>query len=144
MHKITTFTDEYAFLSNFFPCSLFAGGTLEHAYQACKCVDPQERAAILAAPTAGRAKRLGSQCRLRPDWEQIKDQVMLDLLRVKFSLPELRQRLLATGDAPLEEGNQWNDRYWGICPAGSGDGLNRLGTLLMQVRDETKQKGEIL
>ncbi len=60
---------------------------------------------------------------------------MLDLLRIKFTIPTLRERLLATGDQTLIEGNTWGDTYWGVC---RGVGLNNLGTLLMQVREECR------
>ena len=52
---------------------------------------------------------------------------------MKFRQPDLRERLLATGDAALVEENVWRDRYWGVH---RGHGLNRLGVLLMQVREE--------
>lgn len=58
---------------------------------------------------------------------------MLDALRKKFSDDKLRSMLLATGEEYLVEGNTWGDKYWGVC---GGIGLNHLGKLLMQVRDE--------
>jgi predicted NAD-dependent protein-ADP-ribosyltransferase YbiA (DUF1768 family) len=60
---------------------------------------------------------------------------MLDALRDKFSDPELRAKLLATGDEFLVEGNHWGDTYWGVC---NGKGRNMLGSLLMKVREEIK------
>lgn len=60
---------------------------------------------------------------------------MLDLQRQKYTVPYLREKLLATGDAELVEGNTWGDRFWGVC---NGVGQNWLGRLLMQVRDEIK------
>jgi len=44
----------------------------------------------------------------------------------------LKLRLLATGDETLQEGNRWNDRYWGVC---RGVGKNHLGNILMEVRE---------
>lgn len=61
--------------------------------------------------------------------------VMLNLLRIKFSDPMLRQQLVDTGDAELVEGNAWNDTFWGVSLK-TGMGKNWLGRLLMQVRDE--------
>lgn len=65
---------------------------------------------------------------------------MLQLLRSKFNDHNLQGSLLATKDAELEEGNTCGDTVWGISPIGSGNGANMLGKLLMQVRDEYKQK----
>jgi N-glycosidase YbiA len=62
--------------------------------------------------------------------------VMRGLLRQKFSSGELYEKLLATGDALLVEGNSWGDRYWGQV---QGTGENHLGKLLMQVRKELKR-----
>ena len=67
-----------------------------------------------------------------------KEALMLDILRLKFAPDSpLTKHLLATGGAPLSEGNQWGDRYWGVC---NGAGLNGLGELLMQVREERRHK----
>jgi hypothetical protein len=48
---------------------------------------------------------------------------------------DLRQILLDTGNQELIEGNNHNDRYWGVC---NGVGENWLGKILMLVRDELK------
>lgn len=79
-------------------------------------------------------KRLGRRVKLRPDWESIKDQVMYEVCKAKFSQnTDLRDKLVATGDAELVEGNTWGDKIWGIC---NGQGENRLGKILMKVRTE--------
>jgi ribA/ribD-fused uncharacterized protein len=72
---------------------------------------------------------------MRDDWNDIKIDVMRDLLQEKFSDDDLRELLLATGDAELIEGNTWNDYFWGVC---LGEGQNWLGKLLMEVRKELK------
>ena len=51
---------------------------------------------------------------------------------IKFLNPDLREKLVATGDAELIEGNHWNDTCWGVC---KGIGQNNLGKILMEVRD---------
>ena len=59
---------------------------------------------------------------------------MLTALRAKFSQhPQLASLLLSTGGARLVE-HTTNDRYW--ADGGDGTGRNRLGELLMQVRQE--------
>ena len=57
----------------------------------------------------------------------------------KFTQHEdLRRKLLDTGDAKLVE-HTTRDRYWGDG-GGEGKGRNRLGVLLMRVRDELKRE----
>ena len=73
---------------------------------------------------------------LRPDWEEVKDEVMLQAHRMKFSQnPKIAKELLATGDAILIKHTR-NDDYW--ADGGDGSGKNKLGLLLMQVREELK------
>lgn len=55
----------------------------------------------------------------------------------KFKEPELRQWLLATGDAKLVEGNQHGDRFWGVY---NDVGENHLGRILMKVRGRIQQE----
>lgn len=134
---IDNFDGKYAFLSNFYDAPMVINGitypTNEHYFQAMKAKNPNEHQYIAAAATPGKAKRLGRQCELRSDWEQIKEQVMWDGLYAKFTQhPQLKQRLLETGDALLIEGNTWHDTYWGMC---DGKGANRLGTMLMSLRE---------
>ena len=82
------------------------------------------------------AKREGRRVTLRPDWEEVKYQVMYEICCAKFTQNrELREILLATGDEYLEEGNTWGDRIWGTV---NGQGNNWLGKILMQVREELK------
>ena len=135
--RIEEFQGEYRFLSNFYPCAVKFDGqfypTVEHAYQAAKTYDKAAQNVIRQAEKPGQAKRLGRRVTLRPDWERVKESVMIGLLRQKFSEPVLQKRLLATGQRELIEGNDWNDTYWGVC---RGRGENKLGKLLMEVRKE--------
>ena len=76
----------------------------------------------------------------RPDWAEVKDNVMFECLKVKFSRdhhPELFEKLLATGNAMIVEHTR-NDKYWGDGgDGGTGEkGKNMLGKLLVRVRDE--------
>lgn len=140
MKIIDSFDKEFSFLSNFFPCEVeFEGmtfGSTEHAFVAAKTLDRTLREQVQAIREPGKVKRFGRRLKLREDWEQVKLDVMLELLRKKFSIPELREALLATGDAELIEGNYWRDFFWGVC---QGVGTNHLGRLLMQVRRECNE-----
>jgi len=148
MTPIDRFADEYEFLSNFARIPVTRNGitypTNEHAFQAAKATNPADAARILAAPTPGDAKRIGRRIQLRHDWEQIKLDIMLECLRAKFSPPPIRTMLLATGQRPLVEGNNWHDRYFGVCFSCQYGcdhvGENHLGRLLMQVREELREE----
>lgn len=137
---ISSFTGEYRFLSNFWPCEITFRGqklpSVEHAYVAAKCdiSDPDQLKSI-AAMTAGGAKRYGRVTPIRPMWDSMKFSYMFEFVGQKFHRnQELADKLIATGDALLIEGNDWGDRYWGQCPVGQGE--NYLGKILMNVRDE--------
>ncbi len=138
--EITEFSGEYRFLSNFHEATVSLDGenypSTEHAFQAAKTMDLEERRRIRMEITPGRAKRLGRKVTLRPDWENVKFDVMLELVRQKFTRhPELAARLLATEHAPLTEGNRWHDTYWGVC---GGVGENKLGQILVKIRGEIR------
>lgn len=138
--QILGFNGTHRFLSNFFPATVEYDGleypSTEHAYQAAKTEDPAQRRRIREVQKPGEAKRLGKQVKMRTDWEKIKIDVMRDLVRQKFSKhKDLREKLLETGDAYIEETNSWNDTFWGVC---KGKGQNWLGKILMEVREELK------
>lgn len=144
---IGPFGGPHRFLSNFWPATVIgeddvAYPTVEHAYQASKTYRLAWKQVIgeLPANQAGLVKQLGRYCTLRPNWENDKLRVMLDLLRQKFNIPELREQLIATGDAKLVERNWWHDNFWGDCTCGRDEcaapGLNHLGNMLMAVRLE--------
>lgn len=135
---------EHGCFSNFWPAPISIHGTVwptsEHYFQAQKFTQAEHQEAIRRVASPMIAARMGrSRARpLRADWETVKDEVMLTALRAKFSQhPELCQRLLATGDALLIEHTP-RDTYWG--DGADGRGLNRLGQLLMQVREELRQR----
>ena len=85
---IDEFDGKFAFLSNFFPSPIKSEGivypTVEHFFQAQKANTLSEKMAIAAAETPGRAKRLGRLVSLRPDWEEVKVDVMRSGLELKF------------------------------------------------------------
>jgi len=135
---IDSFDDQWGWLSNFYPCHVIYCGmefrSVEHAYQAAKCLTTDDMRRIQAASTPGKAKRLGRQVELRPDWEAVKEIVMLYLLAQKFKPnSRLGDLLRMTGSAYLMESNPYNDHHWGVC---RGVGQNRLGILLMYWRSK--------
>lgn len=142
---ISSFSGEYAFLSNFWEEPFDCGGrvvpTAEHAFQAQKTSDPVWKDDIVKARTPGVAKRLGRKAPMRADWERNKVGVMRRVLAFKFAPgTELAAKLVATHPAELVEGNTWGDKFWGCVrePAAHGPwvGQNNLGILLMERRAE--------
>lgn len=133
--SIKRFRDEFFFLSNFYP--LKSGKTLEHIFQWCKTFDEGAADLILNASSPGKARRLGREAPLRKNWEDVKLQVMEALVCFKFLMDsELKTKLLETGDAYLEEGNNHGDRFWGTV---NGKGKNHLGKILMKVRRQLRE-----
>ena len=145
---IKYFEGEYTFLSNFTYCPIEYDGirypTNEHFFQAMKSLDREERKRIAACETPGRAKRMGRQVELRGDWEEIKTDIMMLALRLKFSDPIFKAKLLETGNEELVEGNNWHDRTWGVCICDEcgGQGQNLLGQLLMELREEIRNENK--
>lgn len=144
---IDTFRDEWDFLSNFFPVPVEIEGitypTTEHAFQAMKTHETSERYLVRDASTPAGAKRKGKKVALRDNWDTERFAVMEQVLRAKFSAPHLRDKLLATGDRVLIEGNTWRDTTWGMVrdkATGQWRGRNELGKLLMKLRDELRDE----
>lgn len=60
--------------------------------------------------------------------------IMYEICKAKFRQnPDLAERLISTSDFELIEGNNWGDHIWGVC---DGYGENRLGKILMRIREE--------
>lgn len=170
---ITRFSGDHRFLSNFsasvikvslslgdqttddpFEGSVepFTATTVEHAYQSLKTTDRRWQLEILLTHTAASARQSGRRipkALVRPDWDQIRVNLMRALVKMKFEQHEdLALRLHLTGDRDLIEGNRWGDRFWGMTPTttpASGTpnrivagvnytGENWLGKILMERR----------
>jgi ribA/ribD-fused uncharacterized protein len=150
MDTIDSFTGKYEFLSNFYPSPILLGSVtipdVEHGYQMFKTDVPGEMLIVLSASTPGGAKRAGRKVTMRPTWEEEKDGIMGLMVALKFRQhPELEKLLIETGDAELVEGNNWHDNYWGICLCEkcmltSTGGQNKLGKILMRVRNIIKKQ----
>jgi len=138
---ITKFEGDTAWLSNFYVAPIQIDGwhypTVEHAFQAAKTLDPDQKQAIAEASGPGQAKRLGRQAALRRDWEQVKVPTMAQLLLVKFTQHVRLGRMLGELDGVhLVEGNNWHDQFWGDCYCSrhrAEPGRNKLGKLLMEL-----------
>jgi ribA/ribD-fused uncharacterized protein len=144
--EIRSFSGDWIFLSNFYPVSIALDGvtygSVEHAYQAAKTLDPKQREKFsYVGVSASQAKRMGKSLQLRSDWEEVKVSIMRDLLLQKFYPTILRRKLLCTFTAQLIEGNYWHDTWYGVCEGTCKQGPhepkgeNVLGKLLMEIRD---------
>ena len=134
--------EQYGCLSNFSAHPIAMKGkrwpTSEHYFQAQKFAGALDEEEIRLAKSPMIAARMGRDRKrpLRRDWEGVKEQVMLEAVRAKFTQHDgLKQTLLGTGDAAIVEHTE-NDSYW--ADGGDGSGKNRLGHILMQVREELR------
>lgn len=138
-------SEEYGCLSNFSRHPIIVDGrkwfTTEAYYQGMKynCVTKQEKIRLAGNPKE--AKQLGYTLGTpRPDWEEVKFDIMLFALRVKCEQnPEVKSKLLESGDAILEEASPY-DAIWGTGI--DGKGTNLLGKAWMLIRDELTSKKE--
>ena len=133
---IREFKGEYRWLSNFAPCKIMLDGeeydSVENAYQASKTLNHSERLKFKNI-TPGQAKRLGRKITIRDDWSKVKLSVMYSLLIQKYANPPYKNMLIETGYMRIEEGNLWNDTFWGVCLE-TGKGQNNLGKMIMEIR----------
>ena len=144
--------EPFGSFSNFSRHSVLVFGlvwmTSEHAFQAMKSLNPEERQRVRAQPTPGKAFREGHKISIRPDWDNIvpetnlilkpdtrfKDIVMYSIVLEKFRQnQEIKLELLRTNDAHIIEAAP-RDSYWG--EGGNQTGLNKLGQILMLVRSK--------
>eukprot|EP01027_Heterolobosea_sp_BB2_P012220 GEZU01017724.1.p1 GENE.GEZU01017724.1~~GEZU01017724.1.p1 ORF type:complete len:204 (-),score=57.76 GEZU01017724.1:137-748(-) len=135
---------EYGFFSNFSAHPIWLDDkkwpTTEHYFQAKKFPGTTYEEEIRAARSPGDAKKMGCTRKvpLRKDWEQVKEDIMFKACYAKFTQhKDLRRAILDTGDAILIE-HTHNDSYWG--DGGDGTGKNRLGHVLMLVRDAIRNE----
>lgn len=137
---IKEFQGNYRWLSNFAPVIIKLDGktypSVEHAYMSAKsdsvnwklfCQDRNN--------TAGQVKKKSRNIELVSNWDEIKLSIMEECLRQKYSQQPYKSQLIATGDEYIQEGNNWNDKFWGVCLK-TNTGENHLGKLIMKIREE--------
>jgi len=130
----------YNWFSNMIPSELNIDdviyNSVENYYQAMKTNDLFQQQ-IIATATPSQSKRLGRKVKLRDDWELIKESVMMKGLEAKFTKNKWRKKLIETGNNPIIEWNNWNDKIWGVS-VHDCLGQNKLGYLLMELRNRLK------
>ena len=129
------FRGEYYFLSNMYNCPITIYGVpykcAEAAFQSFKV--PLCKRSMFINKNGYEAKRLGRLVKLPSNWDAVRTEAMMTVIYEKFKQnADLRERLLATGNEHIQEDNDWNDKFWGVC---NGEGCNMLGKILMNVRE---------
>jgi len=111
----------------------------ENAFFYFKAASPKTKEKFLTlSPTE--AKRTGGRCKSVENWDEKQLGVMGAVCEQKFRQnADLADKLLATGDAELIEGNPWGDTYWGVSFQ-TGEGENWLGRILMRTRDKLREE----
>jgi ribA/ribD-fused uncharacterized protein len=141
---IKEFQGNYRWLSNFAPVQIELNGktypSVEHAYMSAKSNDIiWKQFCTDSNNTAGQVKRQSRTIQLIHDWNDIKLQVMEECVKQKFNTEPYKTKLIETNDEHIQEGNNWNDKFWGICLK-TNQGQNHLGKLIMSVRKELLEK----
>lgn len=137
---IKEFQGEFRWLSNFAPVDIKVSEriypSVEHAYMPAKSEDKNWKDTCADSRiTAGKIKRLSKRVELREDWDNDKLTVMEIFLIRKFTQEPFRTKLMDTGSQNIQEGNNWGDKFWGVCLK-TGEGENHLGRLIMKIRDK--------
>lgn len=144
-NEIRGFFDNYRFLSNFHVSPCYYNGncymSTEHAFMAQKATNKEDHVYVASATTPQEARKRGKTILLRPDWDDIRIEVMYQVNLSKYQDPLMRRRLQMTGNRYLEETNWWNDKFWGVC---NGVGENNLGKVLMRVRETLGLSGKVV
>lgn len=130
---------EHEWLSNFYPCEIklngITYGSIEHAYMSEKSFDIEWKEFCRDTKEASMVKNKSREIKLREDWNKVKINVMRQCVTQKFSTEPLKSKLMDTKNEYIQEGNWWNDTFWGVdLKATPPVGKNMLGILIMEVR----------
>lgn len=136
--------DPYKWLSNMQLVDIPLKGkiypSVEHAYMSEKSHDSSWKELCSKKEITGKQIKVFSRTiELRSDWEDVKLLVMEHCLREKFKQEPFKTGLIKTGNQNIQEGNYWNDIFWGVdLKKDPNVGENNLGRLIMKIRDENK------
>jgi ribA/ribD-fused uncharacterized protein len=130
----------------------------EALYQACRFPDHPEiqekvreqkspmAAKMVTKPHRKKDTKPNRPYQCREDWDEVRVDVMRWVLRVKLSCNfiQMGSGLEATQGKDIVEISTKKDRFWGTVDDGNGnlDGENKMGVMLMELRDEYLAKGE--
>lgn len=143
MEDIQFFRGEYNYLSNFAYVKINYLGrvynSVEHAYISAKNDSEEWKVLCSSDILAGTLKIRSKNIELVDNWNDIKYEIMAKLVFKKFIKEPFKSKLLATGNVHIQEGNYWNDSYWGVNMK-TGIGENNLGKLIMKMRSHLRKK----
>lgn len=122
--------------------------TSEALYQICRfphLPDVQKMIIGQISPMTAKMRSKPYRKDSRPDWDQVRVRVMRWSLRMKLAnnWNAFSALLLRTGERPIVEESRKDD-FWGAKVINDGDalvGMNVLGRLLMELREQVKQQG---
>lgn len=131
----------YICFSNFYPAKFVYDGITwacsEQAFMYYKSTDKDYQKKVLATTDPYKVKKLGREADLVSNWDEIKYNIMYEVVLAKFSANEaLREILLSTGDSVIHE--DCNDKWWGGGP-NHPSGRDWLGKILMKVRSKLRE-----
>jgi ribA/ribD-fused uncharacterized protein len=126
--------------------------TVEHYFQTMKAIefgDTEIEKKMMATPSAKAVKALGKKVKnfVKEIWDDKRLEVMMKGVKAKFvQHPELQKQLLDTENKQIGEADA-RDSFWGIGTSENTEvsknpakwkGQNRLGKILMALRDDFK------
>lgn len=147
INHICEFKNEYAFLDNCYPVSITYKGLtytcVQSAFEASK--ETSKVARILYTTMDGYTAMYYPTNRIYSNWEHKQDDIMYELLIIKFNNEELKQKLINTKDSCIEYINSWHENYWGICDCEncSIKNYNKLGIMLMKIRENLQNEKKV-
>lgn len=138
---IDKFRGNYSWLSNFANVPVEYDGvvypSVENAYQAAKLAEKETRVQFQTF-SSKEAKQFYKRNKITAVWtDEIKLQVMENLLTQKYAKEPFKTLLKETGTIEIVEGNYWHDNFYGSCSCNKcgNKGDNNLGKLLMKIRN---------
>jgi len=126
--------------------------TAENFYQAMKTDRTNiELRQHIASLSPGKARKFWRQDNnkkkhQRKDWKEINLEIMEHILCIKFQKGTVYHKMLLETTGPITEWNNWHDKFFGVCVCKKcgTKGENRLGKLLMKIREEFKNEESVL
>lgn len=147
MSSITQFANEYSFLSLDYPFSFtlydITFKNLAQYYFGFKCnfIEIMRKLTESSLDPEAFINELDEKF-IRPDWKQVREQILNHGIYQKFTDPELQNKLLATGDSTLIFGfmnpNPSKDLLYLGKSLVTNEGKNQLGKQLMKTREYFK------
>ncbi len=144
---IFKFQKEHRWLSNFAPVQIVLDGfeypSVEHAYISAKSDEAVWKEFCTSKDIEPKwVKKMSGLIKINPDWELEKLHVMKACLIQKYHTEPYRTKLLEKGDQYIQEGNNWGDKFWGVCLE-TNTGENILGKLIMKIRETLSENDNL-